>query len=104
MPTPSTRPVAASTMSLVRPSLRPMVAARPEAAQKNFATLTDRPASCAWNSMRPHQATSGSVNTTAGTATLSKADGRPAMHSAATLPWRMARWASMGSPVRSPTA
>src|SRR3972149_4970679 len=49
-------------------------------------------------------ATSVSVKTTAGTARLSKAAGRPAMASAATLPWRMARWASMGSPVTSPTA
>ena len=91
-------------MSLVRPSLRPMVAARPEAAHENFATLIARPARRASASMRPHHATSGSVNTTAGTAALSKADGRPAMTSAATLPWRMARCASIGSPVTSPTA
>src|SRR5207237_532346 len=34
MPTPSTRLVAASTTSFVRPSLRPMLAARPEAAHR----------------------------------------------------------------------
>src|SRR5215472_8450301 len=70
MPTPITRLEAASTISLVSPSLRPMVAARPEAAHENFATLTSRPAGA---SITPHQATSGSVKTTAGTATLSKA-------------------------------
>src|SRR5206468_11695847 len=50
MPTPSTRPVAGSTMSLVSPSLRPIVAARPAAAQENFAPLTAPPACQAWAS------------------------------------------------------
>ena len=43
MPTPSTRPDEASATSLVRPSERPIVAARPEAAHWNFATLTVSP-------------------------------------------------------------
>ena len=44
IPAPMTRPDAASTTSLVSPSLRPMVAARPEAAHGNFASLIARPA------------------------------------------------------------
>ena len=40
--------------------------ARPEAAQGNFATLISRPSFCAWVSVSPHHAISGSVNTTAG--------------------------------------
>src|SRR5438309_2009709 len=104
MPTPRTRPVSPSATSLVSPSARPRVVARPEAAHWNFATLTARPSRCACASVRPHHATSGSVNTTAGTTTLSKATGRPAIASAATTPWRIARWASIGSPVTSPTA
>src|SRR6266850_335049 len=104
IPTPSTRPVSGSTISLVRPSLRPSVAARPDAAHWNLATFTARPSRAACDSVRPHHATSGSVNTTAGTTTLSNATGRPAIASAATLPWRIARCASIGSPVASPTA
>src|SRR5439155_1670600 len=104
IPTPSTRPVSGSTMSFVSPSLRPSVAARPEAAHGNFASRTGRPSRVAADSVSPHHATSGSVKTTAGTTTLSNAAGRPAIVSAATLPWRIARWASIGSPVTSPTA
>src|SRR5919197_1516060 len=44
IPTPSSRPDSGSAMSLVRPSARPSVAARPEAAHWNFATFTARPA------------------------------------------------------------
>src|SRR6266850_916188 len=104
MPAPSRRPDSGSTISFVTPSLRPSVAARPDAAHWNFATRTARPSVAAWVSVRPHQAISGSVKTTAGTTALSNAAGRPAIASAATLPWRMARWASIGSPVASPTA
>src|SRR5581483_5260783 len=42
MPTPSTRSLAGSRMSLVMPSVRSRVRARPEAAQGNFATLISR--------------------------------------------------------------
>ena len=90
-PTPSTRPDSGSTISLVSPSERPRVAARPDAAHGKRATFTGRLASLASRSVSPHHATSGSVNTTAGTATLSNSDARPAMTSAATRPCRIAR-------------
>ena len=63
-----------------------MVTARPEAAQGNFATLTSRFSFCACVSVRPHQATSGSVKTTAGMALGSKATLCPAMASTAVRP------------------
>src|SRR5882672_7845750 len=76
IPTPSTRPVSGSARIFVRPSLRPSVRARPEAAHSRLAILTVRPSRAASDSDSPHQATSGSVNTTAGTTTLSNAAGR----------------------------
>ncbi len=48
--------------------------ARPEAAQGNLATLISRFSFCAWVSVRPAQAISGSVKTTAGMALGSKCD------------------------------
>src|SRR6266571_1755890 len=68
MPTPSTRSLCGSRISLVMPSVRSRVIARPEAAQGNFATLISRFCFCASVSVRPHQEISGSVKTTAGMA------------------------------------
>ncbi len=86
------------------PSGRSSVTARPEAAQGNFATLISRFSFCACVSVRPHQATSGSVNTTAGMAFGSKATLCPAMASTAVRPSWEALCASMGSPTTSPMA
>ena len=85
MPTPSTRSVPGSMISLVSPSLRSTVVARPEAPQGNFATSIAMPRSCASASVRPHQAISGSVKTTAGIAAGSNATLCPAMCSTAIL-------------------
>lgn len=71
---------------------------RPEAAQGKRVILTSRFCCLAWSSVRPHQAISGSVKTTAGMATLSKAAGSPARASTETLASRLALWASIGSP------
>ena len=70
-------------MSLVMPSVRSRVMARPDAAQGNLATLISRLSFCAWVSVRPHQAISGSVKTTAGIAAGSNATLCPAMASTA---------------------
>ena len=56
------------------------------------------------SAVRPAQAISGSVNTTAGIACGSNAAGSPASTSAATLPSCDALWASIGSPATSPIA
>jgi hypothetical protein len=91
-------------MSLVTPSVRSSVSARPEAAQGKRATLILRPCSFASVSVSPAQAISGSVKTTAGMAAGSKATLWPAMASAATRPSCEALCASIGSPVMSPMA
>src|SRR5450830_649010 len=61
MPPPRMRWVSASNSSLVKPSSRPLVIARPEALQGNRPFLTLMPWALAWSSVRPTQATSGSV-------------------------------------------
>ena len=61
MPAPMMRSLASSKMSLVKPSVRPMPTARPEAAHGNFATPTCRPLALASVSVTPTQAISGSV-------------------------------------------
>jgi hypothetical protein len=68
MPTPSTCSVCGSRISLVRPSLRPRVVARPEAAHGKDTIFTSRPSCLACCSVSPHQASSGSVKTTPGMA------------------------------------
>ncbi len=60
--------------SLVRPSVRSSVIARPDAAHGNFAIATLRLSFCACASVRPHHATSGSVKTTAGIAARRERD------------------------------
>src|ERR1700679_65209 len=74
MPTPRTRSVFGSMSNLVRPSGRSMVTGRPDAAQGNLATVISRPCSLACVSVRPAQAISGSVKTTAGIAFRSEGD------------------------------
>ena len=66
MPQPSRRSVFGSMSHLVIPSVRPTDWARPLAAHGNWATLTSRPCCLASVSVRPAQAISGSVKTTAG--------------------------------------
>ena len=66
IPTPNTRSVSGSMISLVRPSLRPNVVALPDARQGKRATSTGRFWFFACVSVRPHHAISGSVKTTAG--------------------------------------
>jgi len=61
IPAPSTRFVPGSRISFVRPSERPMLSARPEAAQGNPAVSNGVPSALAWVSVSPVQATSGSV-------------------------------------------
>ena len=78
--------------------------ARPDAPQGNFATSTFRPCFCASVSVRPHQAISGSVKTTAGIACGSNATLSPAIASTATRPSCDALCASIGSPTTSPMA
>ena len=70
MPQPSTRSVAGSMIHLVRPSVRPMAIARPLACHGYCATATSRPVRLASSAVRPAQAISGSVNTTAGIAAV----------------------------------
>ncbi len=84
--------------------MRPLAIARPLACQGYWATSTSRPSRFAWSAVRPAQAISGSVKTTAGMAALSNAAGSPARTSAATLPSCDALWASIGSPATSPIA
>ncbi len=103
-PRPARARSAGSRMSLVMPSVRSTVMARPEAAQGNFATLISRFSFCACVSVRPHQAISGSVKTTAGMAAGSNATLCPAMASTAVRPSCEALCASMGSPTTSPIA
>ena len=104
MPAPSTRPLSSSTSSFVTPSVRSSVSERPDAAQGNRADLNAIFPACAWVSVRPHQAISGSVKTTAGMARGSKTVFLPRMASTATRPSCVALWASMGSPATSPMA
>ena len=68
IPTPTNLPVPLWAMIFVRPSVLLSVRALPEAAQGNFDTSISTPASPASLSVIPHQAISGSVNMTAGTA------------------------------------
>ena len=70
-PIPSTARVSGSHRSFVTPSVRPKVSARPEAAHGKRVTFTGRFSAAACVSVRPHQASSGSVKTTAGTARAS---------------------------------
>ena len=98
------RSVSGSRISLVRPSVRSSVIARPDAPHGNFATVTCRSSFCACASVRPAQASSGSVNTTAGIARGSNATFSPAITSTATRPSCDALCASIGSPTTSPIA
>jgi hypothetical protein len=61
MPAPSRRLVLASKINLVKPSSRPIPSARPDAAQGNTPFSISMPWALASVSVRPIQATSGSV-------------------------------------------
>ena len=74
IPIPNTRFDSGSTINLVSPSLRCSVLARPDADQGKRATFTSRFSFFACCSVRPHQAISGFVNTTAGIASGSNAE------------------------------
>ena len=104
IPTPRMRSVPGSIRSLVSPSIRSSVMARPDAAHGNFATVTARPVCWACVSVSPAHAISGSVKTTAGIARGAKATCLPAITSTATRPSCDALWASIGSPTTSPMA
>ncbi len=91
-------------MSLVTPSFLFSVVARPEAPHGNLATFTFIFFSFASVSVSPHQAISGSVNTTAGMALGSKTLFFPASTCATTRPSCVALWANIGSPATSPIA
>src|SRR5207247_1006161 len=81
MPAPSSRPDSGSTTSLVTPSLRPSVAARPDAAHWNFATRTVRPSAAARVSVSPHTAIAASVAPTAGSTRSNVSDAPPTVAS-----------------------
>ena len=78
--------------------------ARPDAAHGNLATSISMPFAFASFSVRPHHATSGSVNTTAGMTTFSKVLLSPMMFSTATRASRDALCASITPPAISPMA
>ncbi|MNT24973.1 hypothetical protein D3C72_1604750 [compost metagenome] len=69
---PRMRCVSASKISLVKPSSRPLAMARPDAAQGNTPLLYLTPFSLHSSSVRPAQATSGSVKATDGICLASK--------------------------------
>jgi len=76
MPAPRTRRLAGWTISLVRPSGRPSVSARPEAAQGIAWTSCSIPRAHASVSVRPVHEISGSVYATDGMERASKAAGK----------------------------
>ncbi|MNE50260.1 hypothetical protein D3C80_1448240 [compost metagenome] len=92
-------------MTRTKPPSSPasMARARPMAAKGKTDWITSsRPStSCG---PRPAETISGSVKQTAAMVTGSKTRSWPAMISATTSPWAEPLCASMGSPVRSPTA
>src|SRR5690242_5037546 len=104
MAPPTTRCVASSNRSLVKPSSRPLAMARPDAAQGKTAFRTFTPLAFASSSVSPTQATSGSVYATDGITRASKNDFSPAAASAATCPSCTALCASIGCPTMSPIA
>jgi hypothetical protein len=103
-PTPSTRSVSASTMSLVSPSVRSKLIARPEAPHGNLATSMFRPFARASASVTPHHATSGSVKTTAGMTTSLNSLASPTNASTAMRASFDALCASITPPTMSPIA
>src|SRR5438874_5433497 len=84
IPPPTTRCVASSKRSLVKPSSRPLAIARPDAAHGNAAFWIFTLLAFASSSVRPTHAISGSVYATEGITRASKNDFSPAATSAAT--------------------
>src|SRR3984893_3848384 len=104
MAPPTTRCVASSKRSLVKPSSRPLAMARPDAAHGKTLFCTFTPLALASSSVSPTHATSGSVYATEGMTRASKNDFSPAAASAATCPSCTALCASIGWPTISPMA
>ena len=87
-----------------KPSSACLVIARPLARKGKTPVRISPCAAFAASGERPTATISGSVKQIAGIARWSKARFSPAMISATISPCAMARWASIGSPVTSPTA
>src|ERR1700682_6354957 len=104
MAPPTTRCVASSKRSLVKPSSRPLAMARPDAAHGKTLFCTLMPLALASSSVSPTHAISGSVYATEGMTRASKNDFSPAAASAATCASCTALCASIGWPTISPMA
>ena len=81
-----------------------LVSARPDAPHGNFATSTSIPLAFASASVRPHHASSGSVNTTAGTTNWRLGSDSPVMALTARRASRDALCARSSPPAMSPMA